>query len=105
MNLSHAASLITPSPHHPITLAVELFGVPRLLVGERAVIAAGATLGDLAADLMARCPVLAGRVLDTRSGWLLDGYSFVVEEQFTRDRSCPLRAGMSLLLVASAAGG
>jgi hypothetical protein len=84
---------------------VELFGVPRLLVGERSVIAAGATLGELAADLVRRNPMLAGRVLEAASGWPLDGYSFVVAEQFTRDRMCPLRAGTSVLLVASAAGG
>jgi hypothetical protein len=95
----------TPSPHHPITLTVELFGVPRLLVGERSVIAAGATLSELAADLVRRNPALAGRVLDVASGWPLDGYSFVVAEQFTRDRLRPLREGTSVLLVASAAGG
>ena len=95
---------ITPSPHHPFTL-VELFGVPRLLAGERAVLAAGATLGELAADLAQRHPVLAGRVLDAESGWPLDGYSFVVAERFTRDRSHPLHPGTSVLLVASAAGG
>jgi molybdopterin converting factor small subunit len=84
---------------------VELFGVPRLLAGERSVLAAGANLGELAADLVRRCPILAGRVLDAGSGWPLDGYSFVVAEQFTRDRSHPLREGTSVLLVASAAGG
>ena len=96
---------ITPSLHHPNTLAVELFGVPRLLAGERTVLAAGETLGELAADLAKRHPVLAGRVLDPGSGWPLDGYSFVVAERFTRDPSHPLREGTSVLLVASSAGG
>lgn len=86
-------------------LTVELFGVPRLLAGRRAIAARGATLGDLAADLARACPALAGRVLDAGSGWLLDGYSFVVDERFTRDAACPLRPGASVLLVASAAGG
>jgi molybdopterin converting factor small subunit len=96
-----------PITHHPspITLRVELFGVPRLLAGERSVTASGATLAELAADLMRRRPAFAGRVLDAASGWPLDGYSFVVDEQFTRDRDLPLRAGTSVLLVASAAGG
>jgi molybdopterin converting factor small subunit len=98
-------SSLTATPHHPITLAVELFGVPRLLAGERTVLAAGETLGELAADLAKRHPVLAGRVLDPQSGWPLDGYSFVVAERFTRDPSHPLREGTSVLLVASAAGG
>jgi molybdopterin converting factor small subunit len=103
------------SPDHPITrsptvtpspsVTVELFGVPRLLLGGRSVTACGATLADLAADLVRRSPALAGRVLDVRTGWPLDGYSFVVDEQFTRDRDLALRPGTSVLLVASAAGG
>ncbi len=87
------------------TIPVELFGVPRLVAGARAVDAAGLTLADLAADLLRRQPSLAGRVLDPRTGWPLDGYSFVVDEQFTRDRTHPLRPESSVLLVASAAGG
>ncbi len=105
MHQFHAAPAITPTPQHPVTLRVELFGVPRLLAGERSVVAAGATLGDLAADLARRNPALAGRVLDAGSGWPLDGYSFVVAERFTRERSHPLHEGTSVLLVASAAGG
>jgi len=98
-----------PSPCHPATLppsvTVELFGVPRLLMDARSLTANGATLADLAADLVRRSPALAGRVLDIRTGWPLDGYSFVVDEQFTRDRDLPLHVGTSVLLVASAAGG
>ena len=96
-------SSITDHPSPPVT--VELFGVPRLLTGARSITANGATLADLAADLVRRSPVLAGRVLDSCTGWPLDGYSFVVNEQFTRDRDLPLQAGTSVLLVASAAGG
>ena len=101
-----------PSPNpthdtHPPSplIVVELFGVPRLLEGARSISAEGATLNDLAADLVRRSPSLAGRVLDARTGWPLDGYSFVVDERFTRDRDLPLYAGTSVLLVASAAGG
>ncbi len=112
---SHPPSTIPP-PDHSLTLApcypatlspltVELFGVPRLLVGARSVMASGATLADLAKDLVRHNPALATRVLDARTGWPLDGYSFVVDEQFTRDRSLPLPPGTSVLLVASAAGG
>jgi molybdopterin converting factor small subunit len=85
--------------------AVELFGVPRLLVGQRAVTAAGATLAELAADLVQRSPVLAGRVLEAGTGWPLAGYAFVVDERFTRDRAQPINEGTSVILVASAAGG
>src|SRR4051812_24126540 len=92
--------------HHPSpSVTVELFGVPRLLTGARSVAATGATLADLAADLVGRHPQLAARVLDANTGWPLDGYSFVVDEQFTRDRSLRLVMGTSVLLVASAAGG
>jgi hypothetical protein len=100
---------MTPSPHHPITpspsLIVEVFGVPRLLAGARSVTACGVTLGELAADLVRRQPAFAGRVLDAGTGWPLAGYSFVVDEQFTRDPTLRLREGSSVLLVASAAGG
>lgn len=95
----------TPPPALPPTIPVELFGVPRLVAGARAVIAVGATLADLAADLLRRQPTLAGRVLDSHTGWPLDGYSFVVDETFTRDQAHPLRPESSVLLVASAAGG
>jgi hypothetical protein len=93
--------------HHALTptIPVELFGVPRLVAGARAVDAAGWTLADLAADLLHRRPALAGRVLDPHTGWPLDGYSFVVDEQFTRDRTYPLDHESAVLLVASAAGG
>jgi molybdopterin converting factor small subunit len=110
MTRSHYPLLSSnPSPHHPDTpppsVTVELFGVPRLLMGARSLTVNGATLADLAADLLLRSPALAGRVLDAGTGWPLDGYSFVVDEQFTRDRDLPLRNGTSVLLVASAAGG
>lgn len=89
----------------PPALAVELFGVPRLLARERAVMASGATLGELAADLVRRCPALAGTALDAATGWPLDGYCFVVDERFTRDPDLRLGPGTTVLLVASAAGG
>jgi hypothetical protein len=96
------SALPTPETHH-----VELFGVPRLLVGQRlvAVTASGATLADLAFDLLQSWPVLGGQVLDQATGWPLEGYSFVVDERFTRDRHSPIQPTMSVLLVASAAGG
>jgi hypothetical protein len=93
----------SPSPSPSVT--VEFFGVPRLLMRARSLTANGATLADLAADLVQRSPALAGCVLDACTGWPLDGYSFVVDEQFTRDRDQPLHPGTSVLLVASAAGG
>jgi hypothetical protein len=102
---------MTLSPRHPVTLSpavtlpIELYGVPRLLAGSRVVSATGATLAELAADLVRRQPVFAGRVLDADTGWLLDGYSFVVDERFTRERELSLAPETTVLLVASAAGG
>ena len=95
-----ASSLPPPT----IPIPVELFGVPRLLVGAAAE-ADGATLGELAADLAARAPALAGPVLDPATGWPLDGYAFVVDERFTRDPATPLGPGSTVLLVSSVAGG
>lgn len=87
------------------THEVELFGVPRLLAGRARVPVCGATLADVAADLARCAPELAGAVIQIETGWLLPGYSFVVDERFTRDSSQPVAAGVSILLVASAAGG
>ncbi|MFN8593281.1 MAG: hypothetical protein U0031_17640 [Thermomicrobiales bacterium] len=83
---------------------VELFGVPRLLTGIRVVAAAGETLGDVARDLCARQPALAGAVFDAEH-WLLPGYAFVVADSFTRDPALVVPSGTSVLLVATAAGG
>ncbi len=88
-----------------VRIQVELFGVPRLLVGGATTDAVGATLGELAADLALRAPALAGPVLDAATGWPLDGYAFVVDERFTRDPATPLRPSSTVLLVSSVAGG
>jgi hypothetical protein len=82
-----------------------LFGVPRLLAGRTHVHVRGVSLAEVAADLARCAPQLAGPVLQPEGGWLLPGYSFVVDERFTRDPSQPVPAGASILLVASAAGG
>lgn len=86
-------------------VAVELFGVPRLLAGRRDLPATGATLAEIAADLGRRCPALVGKVVDRETGWLLDGYTFVVDERFTRDAGSPISPASSVLLVSSVAGG
>ena len=87
------------------TIEVELFGVPRLLVGRRAARVAGRTLAEAAADLGRRYPALVGKVIDGETGWLVSGYTFVVDERFTRDAACPLTPTSSVLLVSSVAGG
>ncbi len=106
------ASIVDHLPRHdPATqetvshLPVELFGVPRLLAGKRAVMASGATLAELAADLVRRQPELAGCVLDAATGWPLAGYCFVVDERFTREQMMPIDANSTVILVSSTAGG
>jgi molybdopterin converting factor small subunit len=89
------------------SVTVELFGVPRLAAGRRAVTVepGGGTLADVARALAERCPALRGRVLDAATGWPIDGYVFALDERFTRDRGEPVGPRSSVLLVASAAGG
>ncbi len=87
------------------SIEVELFGVPRLLAGRRTLRVAGRTLAEVAADLGRRCPALHGKVIDRETGWLLSGYTFVVDERFTRDAARPLTTSSSVLLVSSVAGG
>ena len=90
-----------------MALQVELFGVPRLLVGQRhlALEPSGTTLADAARALAEACPALVGKVLSPQTGWPLDGYTFAVDTRFTRDPAALLPATGSLLLVSSQAGG
>lgn len=88
-----------------VGIEVELFGVPRLLAGRRSVRVTGQTLEEMAMALSRRCPALVGPVLDSETGWLLDGYTFVVDESFTRDPGYRLTPSSSVLLVSSVAGG
>lgn len=90
-----------------VTLHVELFGVPRLLVGQRhlTIQSNGPTLAEAARALAAAHPELLGKVLEPGTGWPLEGYTFAVETRFTRDPATPLRPDTSLLLVSSQAGG
>jgi molybdopterin converting factor small subunit len=108
MGTREAAGAIDPDERRPASrdrVEVELFGVPRLVAGRRSLRVSGRTLGEVAAALGAACPGLVGRVLDGESGWLLGGYTFVVDERFTRDRERPLAPGAAVLLVSSVAGG
>ncbi len=84
---------------------VELFGVPRLLTGVRAIDVAGLTLQDVAAALVRAFPSLTGPVIDPSTGWLADGYTFVVDERFSRDPRLIIPPGSPVLLVSSLAGG
>lgn len=90
-----------------MAVSVELFGVPRLLVGERYVTVEpqGSSLADAARALADACPALVGPVLDAVTGWPVDGYTFAVEARFTRDPAATFPPAAALLLVSAQAGG
>lgn len=94
---------ITP----PAEIRVELFGVPAILTACRdvTVVVERENLAGVASALAAACPALQGPVLNPATGWLLGGYTFVVDDTFTRDPEQPVTAGVVVLLVSSVAGG
>jgi molybdopterin converting factor small subunit len=87
------------------SIEVELFGVPRLITGQRSVRVTAQTLGEVAQELGRVYPVLLGKVIDRSDLWLLNGYTFVVGDTFTRDRETAVEGSVAVLLVSSVAGG
>jgi len=98
-------STVGPEVEMSVHVEVELFGVPRMLAGGRSLRVEGATLEEVAVALGRACPALVGRVLDADSGWLVGGYTFVVDERFTRDPGTAVTDETAVLLVSSVAGG
>ncbi len=96
---------ITPSN----TLAVELFGAPRLLAKAAAVevpCSPPAAVLEVLRGLEATCPVLRGRVLKPDGATLIEGFALNVNgSRFVRDLDETLDVGDRLLLFSSAAGG
>lgn len=86
-------------------IQVELFGVPRLLTQRRSVTVSGQTLAEVASALLKAYPALAHTVFDPATGWLNEGYIFVVGDRFVRAPQHPVTSTDSLLLVSSVAGG
>jgi molybdopterin converting factor small subunit len=93
------------SPDTASAIQIELFGVPRVATGQHAVSVVAETLGEAARELALAFPVLLGTVIDRESSWLLNGYTFVVDDRFTRDPLTPLTPGATVFLVSSVAGG
>jgi hypothetical protein len=87
------------------SIEVELFGVPRLITGQRSVRVTAQTLGEVAQELGRVYPALLGKVIDRSDWWLLNGYTFVVGDTFTRDRETAIGRDVAVLLVSSVAGG
>ena len=96
----------------PISCTVELFGVARLTAHTPRVpltLSAEATLGDALAALGAECPALLGAVLSADEAGrtrLRSGYTCNINgKDFVRETHTRLRAGDSLLILSSDAGG
>ncbi|MBI3743912.1 MAG: thiamine biosynthesis protein ThiS [Chloroflexi bacterium] len=87
---------------------LELFGVPRLAAGCKAVdlvLAENATLADAVAAAAQVCPALVGKAI-AADGRLAEGYVLNLEgRSFCADLSRPLRDGATVLLLAGEAGG
>jgi molybdopterin converting factor small subunit len=93
------------SPDAAATVEIELFGVPRVVTGQRAISVRAATLGEAARQLALDFPALVGTVIHRDEMWLLNGYTFVVDDCFTRDRHTAIAPESAVLLVSSVAGG
>ncbi len=88
---------------------IELFGVPRLLAGQKFVcleLQDDAVLGDALAALCCQFPKIAGVVAHGACRSLADGYLACRDgREFLRGETAPLQARDRLLVFAAAAGG
>lgn len=85
-------------------IRVELFEGARTLAGRAALEVEGRTLGEALADLEARCPALAPRVL--HAGRLAPHWrASLGGRRFVEDPATPLQDGETILLVSALAGG
>ncbi len=104
------ATVAESRPNEPsIVIRVELFGRARMLCERGSVeveIPAHAATGAIAAALAASCPELVGEAIrEDRSG-LRESYTFNLNgTSFMSDGPTTLRAGDSVLLFSSQAGG
>jgi len=91
-----------------IRCRLELFGVPRLVVGRKAidvVLPENATLADAVAAAAQTCPALVGKAI-AADGRLAEGYVLNLEgRSFCADLSRRVRDGETLLLLSDEAGG
>ncbi len=88
----------------PVTVKVELFGIPRARAGVAQTISTGNDLGDILTDMASRFPQLAisciqGRHLKPGFTANLSGHRFVT------DPDTLLREGDSVLILSLDAGG
>ena len=92
-----------------IECTVELFGAARLLAKTKIVplsLPAGATLAQVYAMLLAKLPVLAGRVITHDGGGLVEGYACNVNgRDFIRTPKAQVHSGDKIFILSADAGG
>jgi molybdenum cofactor guanylyltransferase len=93
----------------PVSVTVELFGVPRLIAKTKEVclsLPEAATLSDVFSALAVRLPVLAGRVIDAQKSALSSGYACNLNGlSFVRNPSVRINPGDRIFILAADAGG
>jgi molybdopterin converting factor small subunit len=93
----------------PVSIAVELFGAPRLLAKAPSIdvdCQEPVVVRELLRGLEAACPPLRGRVLRSGDGTLVEGFLLSVNgRRFVEDLGETLTVGDHLLLFSAAAGG
>lgn len=103
----YEAALELWSRKNPISISVELFGVPRMLAKTGSVsldLAAGATIAQVLAALAEKLPVLAGRVIE--AGGLISGYTCNLNGlDFVRTPNAKVKSGDKIFILSADAGG
>jgi molybdopterin-guanine dinucleotide biosynthesis protein A len=93
----------------PVECTVELFGVARLVAQTREVplvLPAGATLGQLFAELAVALPMIVGPVIRRGDNALVDGYACNINGiDFVRDAATPVHGGDRIMILSADAGG
>jgi molybdopterin converting factor small subunit len=99
----------TETASSPVSVTVELFGVPRLLAKTKAVslsLPQETTLSQVFSALAERLPVLVGRVISSDKDSLFSGYACNVNGlEFVRSPSAKVNHGDRIFILSADAGG
>ena len=88
----------------PVTVKVELFGIPRARAGLAQTMSSGHDLGDILADMASRFPELAVNCIQGR--YLKPGFTANLSgHRFVTDPDTLLHDGDSVLILSLDAGG
>ena len=88
----------------PVTVTIELFGIPRARAGVAQTTAAGICLGDVLADLARKFPLLAQSCIDGRN--LRPGFTAnLCGNRFVTEPETSLSEGDTVMLLSLDAGG